>query len=187
MHLLAGPNGVGKSTLYALRIKPMTGAPFINADEIRVARAAAGEHVDGYEAAALAAAERKTCLEDGVSFVTETVFSHPSKLDLIERARTIGFRVVLYHLNVETVEIALARVRWRAYQGGHDVPEDKIRARYARNQALIRDAALQVERALVYDSSRAYAPPRWLLTLRHGHVVEAVADLPAWAQALYAL
>lgn len=97
MHLLAGPNGVGKSTLYEVRIKPMTHAPFINADEIRRAGNAAGEQIDAYHTAALAAAERDTHLAQGVSFVTETVFSHSTKLERIQHAQAQGFRIVLYN------------------------------------------------------------------------------------------
>lgn len=78
----------------------------------------------------------------------------------------------------------MARVRWRAHQGSHDVAEDKIRARYVRNQALIRQAAVQVDRARIFDSSKAHAPPRWLLSLRRGQVEEVCADLPAWLTTL---
>jgi len=185
MYVLAGPNGAGKSTLYELRLKPITGAPFINADQLLEARAANGETLDAYQAAAIAADIRDRHLDDGVSFVTETVFSHPSKIELVDRAQAAGFRVVLYHVNVSRPEISVARVRWRASQGGHDVPEDKIRERYTRNQRHIRDAAARADLTEVFDASRANAPPRWVLTLKHGQIYSHAPDVPAWAKALY--
>lgn len=38
LFLIAGPNGAGKSMLYNDRIKPITRAPFINADETPIGR-----------------------------------------------------------------------------------------------------------------------------------------------------
>jgi len=64
--------------------------------------------------------------------MTETVFSHPSKLELIEAARTAGFTVIVMHVDVDTPDLSVARVGARLEEGGHIVPEDKIRARYTR-------------------------------------------------------
>lgn len=185
LHLLAGPNGAGKSTLYELRIRPMTDAPFVNADDIRRAAVHRSEALDAYEAARRAAAAREAYIAERRSFVTETVFSHPSKLALIAHAQQAGFRVVLYHVHAASPNVCVARVRWRAHEGGHDVREDKIRARFDRNQAYIRQAALEADKTLVYDSSKAHAPARWLLTFKHGQLYETSDDLPAWAQMLY--
>lgn len=59
------------------------------------------------------------------------VFSHPSKLELIDEARTHEYTVVL-HVVMIPEELAVQRVRYRVRAGGHDVPEDKIRQRYRR-------------------------------------------------------
>ncbi|MEP6721058.1 MAG: hypothetical protein ABJA77_06415, partial [Variovorax sp.] len=116
----------------------------------------------------------------------ESTFSHPSKLELVAEARRAGFRVVLYHVNVRLPELSVARVAQRVGEGGHDVPEDKIRARYERNQPLIRAAALQADYAFVYDNSSLNVAPERLLAFTHGRVTAAAAVQPAWARQLYA-
>lgn len=191
LFLLAGPNGAGKSTLYADRIKPKTNAPFINADHILEAWQAERGGVspdDAYAASKEAAVQRDRLISERRSFVSETVFSHPSKLALIQTALDAGYRVVLYHVNVRHADFSVARVAARVIMGGHPVPEDKIRQRYDRNPALIREAARWATVTHVYDNSRVGQPPRWLLTLERGEIVRQCRDeaLPDWARVLYA-
>ena len=45
--------------------------------------------------------------------------------------RTVGYRIKLFFLRLKTPEMAIARVRQRVIEGGHDVPEDIIRRRFA--------------------------------------------------------
>ncbi|MCA9687871.1 MAG: hypothetical protein KC457_37280, partial [Myxococcales bacterium] len=98
MIVLAGPNGAGKSTLYATRVAPNFGGPFINADIIQRDELGDASPDASYEAARIAAERRQNFLNRSGDFVTETVFSHPSKLDLIRVARSKGFDFVLMHI-----------------------------------------------------------------------------------------
>ena len=76
LHLLAGPNGDGKSTLFHKVIGPITNLQFVNVDEIAARHWPADPETNGYEASQLAASVRQDLLRGRVSFVTETVFSH---------------------------------------------------------------------------------------------------------------
>lgn len=187
LYIIAGPNGAGKSTFYEQRVQPVTFAPFVNADEIYKERQAQGERLDAYQAAKYAADRRELYLAEKISFVTETVFSHKSKLQLIRDAKALGFRVVVFHLNVQSADISVARVRFRVTQGGHDVPEEKIRARYERNQRYILQAVEMADLAQVFDSSKANAPARHILTFRVGVLEKTSDDLPIWVANFYDL
>lgn len=128
--VLAGPNGAGKSSLYFTQIAPRHPAlPFINADLLASRHWPGREMQYAYQAAELAAQERELLLGDGRSFATETVFSHPSKLELIARAQEQGYAVWLMIVYVP-LELSLRRVAYRARHGGHAVPEQKMRERY---------------------------------------------------------
>ncbi|MBA5779473.1 zeta toxin family protein [Stappia sp. F7233] len=186
MILLAGPNGAGKSTLYETRVAPRFAGPFINADIIQRDELRTPSPEASYEAARIAAARRDDCLAQGLDFVTETVFSHPSKLDLIDRARAAGFTTIVMHVGVESAEISVARVSARVDEGGHTVPQEKIRARYARGEALIRAAVLKADRAMVYDNSRLNMPPTQCLIFDKGRLVFALPHLPGWIRNVYA-
>jgi predicted ABC-type ATPase len=185
MIMLAGPNGAGKTTFHELVIRPRIKALFINADLIQREELGDPTMAAAYRAAAIAESRRRQALEKGISFVSESTFSHPSKLALIRDAQAAGFRVVVYHINVRRPELSVSRVAQRVDEGGHDVPEEKIRERFERNQPLIREAVLLADHAFVYDNSGLNMPARRLIALTKGQVIAASEDLPDWARALY--
>ncbi len=186
MIMLAGPNGAGKSTIYEHIVRHKFNAPFINADHIQKQELDDQSMQGAYQAAKIAEQRRQFHLKNNLSFVSESTFSHPSKLDLITTAKQADFRVILYHVNVKTPELSIARVASRVVQGGHNVPEDKIRARYQRNQALIKQAVLGADVGFVYDNSALNQVPELCLTLRHGRIVQRANALPNWLLQLYA-
>lgn len=185
MIVLAGPNGAGKSTLYATRVAPGFAGPFINADIIQRNELRDPSPEASYEAARIASSRRAEFVIQRRDFVTETVFSHPSKLELIGEARANGFTVIVMHVGVETAELSVARVEARVEEGGHTVPVDKIHARYNRSAPLIRDAVLQADRGMVFDNSRLNLPPRHCLTFANGRLVFALPRLPTWVRSTY--
>jgi predicted ABC-type ATPase len=181
LHLLAGPNGAGKSTFYEEVLGPVTGLPFINADQIAAQRWPGHELERAYEASEVAAQERELAVRRRMSFATETVFSHPSKLDLLRAARESGYRVTL-HVILIPESLAVARVRQRVLAGGHDVPEEKIRARYSRLWAHLHEAVRVADEAFVYDNSRAAEPYRRVAELMQGRLIRQ-PDWPPWTPA----
>jgi predicted ABC-type ATPase len=185
MIVLAGPNGAGKSTLYETRIAPSFAGPFINADIIQRDELRDPSPAASYEAARIASSRRADFLTQPRDFVTETVFSHPSKLELIDEARIRGFTVIVMHVGVDTPDLSVARVGTRVEEGGHIVPEDKIRARYARGAPFIRAAVLKADRGMVFDNSSLNQPPSHCLTFANGRLVFAVSHLPYWIRSVY--
>ena len=178
VHLLAGPNGSGKTTFYERVLHPVTNLDFVNADHIAAATWPGAEAEHSYEAAALAAEQRSRLIAAGVSFATETVFSHPSKLELLQAAADAGYHVNL-HVIAVPVELAVARVTERVRHGGHAVPEIKVRERYARLWGYVCQAVDLADEAHVFDNSRAATPYREIARYRDGHLVGA-ANWPSW-------
>lgn len=178
LHLIVGPNGAGKTTFYEEILRPATGLPFINADLIARQRWPSDESAHAYEAAREAAELRRSAIEDRRSFVTETVFSHPSKLDLLRTAGVAGYRRYLYVILIPE-ELAVQRVGVRVEIGGHDVPEDKIRSRFRRLWQLVRQAIALADEAEVRDNSRAKTAFR-LVARYHGGALIGSAEWPPW-------
>ena len=185
MVLLAGPNGAGKSTLYEMKIAPRFSVPFINADVIQRDELRDLSPEAAYKAAEIAASRRDARLAEAGSFATETVFSHPSKLDLIRRAKEAGFAVFLYHVGVESADLSVERVAARMREGGHAVPERKVRERFHRNGPIIRDAMRLCDRTNVFDNSRFNVPPERIIAFAAGGPVFVKPVLPAWALTIY--
>jgi predicted ABC-type ATPase len=86
-----------------------------------------------YEIAILADYLRQSLLKTNETFSFETVFSHPGKVSFIEKANKQGYRTYLYFVSTNSPEINIERIKQRVSQGGHDVPESKIRERYKRS------------------------------------------------------
>ena len=185
MIVLAGPNGAGKSTLFATRIESFFSGPFINPDLIQRDELRDPSPEAAYRASEIAAERRAEYLAAGRDFVTETVFSHPSKLALINEAKDRGFSVRVMHVGVEFPDISVLRVKGRVKEGGHAVPEAKIRERYERSAPLIRAAVLKADRGFVYDNSRIGILPRLCLTFHGGVLYRAAGGLPGWITGLY--
>jgi predicted ABC-type ATPase len=179
LDLVVGPNGAGKSTFVRkvlIRSLP-PGTPFVNADEIAAQRWPDEAEARSYEAAQVAEATRIALIESGRPFVAETVFSHPSKLDLVTRAKAAGFAVALHVLLVPE-ELTVRRVEYRVAAGGHSVPEAKVRQRYQRLWELVRRAMEVSDYTSVYDNSSAKGP-RIVAQLVEGVPVGDLA-WPAW-------
>lgn len=189
-YLLAGPNGAGKSTLYlsavAQRLIPAE-AEFVNAD---LHEAAHLQHIADPQERSLEARRwseqrRALLLTVGESFVSETVFSHPSKIHLIRSAQAAGYAVVLLVVCVEDPQALLHRVAQRVREGGHGVPPERILARYPRTLRHLEQACQLADLALLYDTSSPaqspVQPPRLVARCRSGQVVWQAGDVPRWA------
>jgi len=182
--LIVGINGAGKTTFYEEFLRERLAAEFVNADAIARDRwgASAAEHA--YEAARLAANRRQVLIEQHRSFVAESVFSHPSKLDLIRDLCAASYRIHMIYVHVP-LPLAQKRVATRVALGGHDVPAEKIRSRYPRLVANLLAAIPLVERVYLYDNSRAARLHRHVMTFTGGRLVRLAPDPPRWVAQLF--
>lgn len=182
LDLIVGPNGAGKTTFARTRVLPnLPGSVFVNADEIAKRRWPGHEEERAYDAAKIAEETRSKLIEARVAFVAETVFSHPSKLDLIREAKTAGFTVALHAILVP-LSVSLARVPRRVAEGGHSVPPGKIAERYERLWPLVVQALALVDVGTVYDASGRFGDPVPVLRTHQGLAVGPVT-WPEWTPA----
>src|SRR5262245_5934815 len=115
--MVAGPNGSGKTTLAEwLRRQDVEFGEHVNPDEI-------AKELDGSydarvrQAQVIADKRRDVCIETRQSFSFETVMSHPSKIDILVRARAAGFFVQLFFVGTDDPRINIERVALRVAQG----------------------------------------------------------------------
>ncbi len=96
---------------------------------------------------------RKKLLVEKRKFSFETVFSHPSKLDIMRSAQDAGYKVYLYFVSTESPEFNKDRVKIRVKELGHNVPPDKIESRYYRSLDQLYDAAQIAYQAYFFDNT----------------------------------
>jgi len=186
---LAGPNGAGKSTFFKTYLQALK-LPFINADEIasRLHEAELPTEIEDLDRVAFEMAEklRLSLLSERLSFCTETVFSDPkgAKLEFLKQARSSGYAVFLVFIGLSDSELSIARVMQRVDAGGHDVPDEKLRGRFSRTLANLRNAIPLVNEAFLFDNSSDREPFRLVAVYSEGKVVHRGDPLPAWAAGL---
>jgi predicted ABC-type ATPase len=96
---------------------------------------------------------REKLLAEKKRFSFETVFSHPSKLDIMWKAVHEGYKVYLYFVSTESPVINKYRVEVRKADGGHSVPVDKIESRYYRSLDLLYQACQLSYQVFFFDNS----------------------------------
>jgi len=134
--------------------------------------------VNSYTVAMLADFFRSEFLANGFSFSCETVFSHPSKIELLKIAQLKGFRTYLYFVSTECSEININRVASRVKEGGHDVPYDKIVERFQRCLDNVSLALPCLNRAYFFDNTGTDI--RFLGEVNEGNWKLYTSRLPQW-------
>ena len=130
-------------------------------------------------------AQRASELAGGESFVSETVFSHESKLALIDEAPAQGYVVALYVLALDDLQRLLARVQRQVQEGGHFVPPDKILARYPRTLRNLSHAVSLATVAYLYEARDLEDGGPFMVAMCEGARVTTFSDhLPRWTQTL---
>jgi predicted ABC-type ATPase len=85
----------------------------------------------------------------------ETVLSTAKYRRLVLEAKARQYEVRLIYILLDSPERNVERVRLRVAKGGHAVPEDKIRERYARSLAQLPWFLDQAAQAWIFDNSGA--------------------------------
>jgi predicted ABC-type ATPase len=177
---IAGPNGAGKTTFFHTHLA-RAGLRFVNADVL-----AAELAVEPYQAARLANALRQELVAHGESFVFETVLSDPvgDKVAFLEDAARRGYVVALCYIGLSSPDQSVERVAMRVSQGGHDVPDNKLRTRFPRTLHNLRAAIVRLPHVLIYDNSDLNTPYRQVAVFDHRQLRHFQEPIPEWLRPL---
>jgi predicted ABC-type ATPase len=178
--ILAGPNGAGKSTAAARMLgRGITVTTYVNADVVAQEIAPGDPERVAFEAGRRVLQQIERLIAQGASFGFETTLAGRTYVTWLRRAIAAGYELRLLYFWLPTPDLAVARVARRVEAGGHQIPEDVIRRRYAagiRNFfSLYRGLARHWE---MYDSSDI--PPRLVAEGQFGRTTR-VADARAWS------
>jgi predicted ABC-type ATPase len=177
---IAGPNGAGKTTFFHTNLA-RAGLRFVNADVLAAELAA-----EPYKAARLAAALRGALVARRESFVFETVLSDPvgDKVAFLDNAARCGYVVVLCYIALSNADQSVQRVGMRVSQGGHDVPDHKLRTRFPRTLHNLQTAIVRLPHVLIYDNSDLNIPYRQIAVFDNGQLRHLQEPIPDWLRPL---
>jgi predicted ABC-type ATPase len=130
--VIAGPNGAGKTTFAQEFLPAEAGMPiFVNADLIAAGLSPFDPDRAAVQAGRLMVRAIRGHVSRGEDFAFETTLAGRRYARAIPTWQAAGYRVGVIFLALPTAEFAIARVAARVRQGGHSVPDDVVRRRFA--------------------------------------------------------
>jgi predicted ABC-type ATPase len=185
--IVAGPNGSGKSSAYQdTDIQDLGRSFWIINPDLLAKRIHEVEGKEPTEANREAVVRIEAWLEASIfahqTIGVETVLSTPKYQRLVVKAKELGFEIFLIYVVLDTVERNIERVRIRVKKGGHDVPEDKLRARFSRSLDQLPWFLEQADRAWIWDNSGA--GPKTMAEKRDGTIIVHEGILPFVLEAI---
>ena len=180
--IVAGPNGSGKSTLYDTTLIDDFGRSvwIINPDLLtqRIIDQEQLARIDANrEAVERIMAWLQASLRTHQTVGVETVLSTDKYRPLVEAAGANGFEICLIYVFLRSPELNVERVRMRVARGGHDVPHEKIVARFQRSLDQLPWFLDHAERAYIFDNSGA--EPRLVAEKLEDGAIALDPDAPA--------
>lgn len=160
LYIIAGCNGAGKTTA-SMTILPevLDCREFVNADEIAKGLSPFMPEKVAIEAGKLMLQRIDFLLDKRVSFAIETTLATKSYQHLVQRAKRLGYNVILLFFWLPSPEMAEQRVASRVASGGHNIPRELIHRRYWLGlQNLFEIFAPIVDLWSLYDNSENARP-----------------------------
>ncbi|MFH0763953.1 MAG: Zeta toxin family protein [Candidatus Omnitrophota bacterium] len=133
VYIIAGPNGSGKTT-FAKEFLPdyVNCQNFVNADLIALGLAPFEPRAAVIKAGKLVLQQIHEFARRDVDFAFETTLSGKSYTSLLKELKTKDYGLHLFFLWITSPELAIARIKERVAEGGHNVPAEDVRRRFVR-------------------------------------------------------
>ena len=131
--IFAGPNGAGKSTHADAILAALGIDTFVNADYI--ARGLSGRKTDvvAFEAGRIMLKRLHQLGEAGADFAFESTLASRTFAPFFRTLKAQGYVLAVYYFSLANAQLAVRRVKLRVAMGGHDVPSDVVKRRFARS------------------------------------------------------
>jgi predicted ABC-type ATPase len=177
VYVIAGPNGAGKTT-FATQFLPdfVDCRQFLNADLIAAGLSPFAPETQNVRAGRLLLERIEELCNAREDFGFETTLSGRGHARLLSNMRQSGYRVLLFFLWLPSADLAVERVATRVLQGGHTVPEDVVRRRFASGlRNLFHLYRSRLDAWWLYDARRL--PPALIARDEDGVFTAVQADL----------
>lgn len=131
--VIAGPNGAGKTTFAKSYLLQDAGiVNFVNADYIAAGLSPLKPERASRAAGRILLEELERLTKAKESFALESTLSGRTYIDLFKLWKSMGYRIEIVFLKLDSPEISLKRIATRVAQGGHNVPKADVLRRFDR-------------------------------------------------------
>ncbi|MBW8331270.1 MAG: zeta toxin family protein [Prolixibacteraceae bacterium] len=155
LYIISGCNGAGKTTAsYSVLPDMLDCKEFVNADEIAKGLSPFQPENVAIAAGRIMLSRIKELMKQNVDFAFETTLSSKTYKHLVAEAKANGYFVTLLFFWLDSVDLAIERVKIRVSQGGHNIQEEIIRRRYASGLENLSKIYLPIcDYWMIYDNS----------------------------------
>ncbi len=134
LFVIAGCNGAGKTTAaFTLLPEIINCKEFVNADEIARGISPFQPEKVSIEASRLMLHRLNELLLRKEDFAFETTLSSKNYINFILKAKEIGYEICLIYFYLDTIELAISRIKERVKKGGHFIDDKVVNRRYKRS------------------------------------------------------
>ena len=155
LYVIAGCNGAGKTTAsFTILPEILNCKEFVNADEIAKGLSPFQPEKVSFEAGRIMLNRINELLETNQNFAFETTLATKSYKSKIIKAKKENYNVTLLFFWLETVDLAIERVKTRVIEGGHNIETEVIKRRYINGIKNLFEIYLEIaDEVLIFDNS----------------------------------
>jgi predicted ABC-type ATPase len=180
LYVIAGPNGIGKSTTTFDFIP--AGTPIINSDEI----ARLTQLIGNVSANTQEWSNREALrlvnehMNNRVSFGIETNLADNDTWKFLLGMQQQGYYLHLLFICTDSLDVLNSRIRERHMRGEHFVRPDIVRERYLNGLSLLKHYFLNPDKVQLFDNAEAMR----LIAERNGEDIHYAAEQPEWVRSI---
>lgn len=175
--IIAGINGTGKSSFTGV-LKTLTNDLGIIIDVDKLAVEHGGNNL---KAGRTALAQMNDFCSRGITFTQETTLCGNRTEKTVRLARENGYTIRLYYIGLNSSEESLKRIKNRVEKGGHNIPEEDVKRRYAIRFEALRRILPYCDEVYFYDNDNGFVQ---VAEYRNGEMICTVPVAPRWLKEL---
>ena len=169
-YVIAGSNGSGKTTFAKTFLPEYAKCDrFINADLIAAGLSPFSPQQVAIKSGKLVLEQIREYSASGVDFGFETTMSGVTYLKYFKMLKEKGYKISIFFLWIPSSQLAVARVKDRVAQGGHNVPIEDVKRRFERStDKFFKEYRLLADKWILFNNAETI--PKIIAKKQNAHI-----------------
>lgn len=177
--VVAGPNGVGKSTLSKYYIKTDCFDGDLMALNLRREHPEWPEHWISGTVASTLEKQKQDAIANNYDFAFETNFTNDLIINMINEFKEAGYKISLFYFGINYLQDSVMRVQERTNLGGHNVADDVVKYNFSECPKRVAQNLHLFDYMIFIDGIMPYG--KIIANIRNRDNYKEIADIvPRW-------